>query len=417
MANPANFRYFRGLAIGPLRNQSHSWFQKLCSNKPHYFSLEETLYRYGARYFVNYLNGQIETQGIDLIFIEPGLREALSADIVKKINPRPIRLLMNLDVYLAYEQTLMLAAVCDLTLLPDPVSCIHFESLGLEISLFAVEANESIYKPLNLAKDFDIVFSGELKKERRWEFIEELQDLVETKNFHLIDTSYGLSEIEYNRLLNRSKLSLNLSRTAAGRRPLQHAIGTYAGVSLRGMKGRVLQSVLAGCALVSERFPGDRTMFPGLLTFTTPEEAARHCTYLLNHEEHRTQYASRLRSQGIKNYCESALLSEIFLKLQSLKSKSSQSRREVILNKNWSTLSHLRAAQSRNTFHGRPQIILAEFYWGLSQERLALTRLVLGFFGALSSLLGMLENRFRAVYRKLTPPITQTKIRQYRINR
>jgi len=197
------------------------------------------------------INHFIKTKNIEIVFFDVDYFKFLNLYFIKKIK-KVKKILITFDDYELHEINSLTATACHLVLSCCPLSVLKYKEKGFQAYQMILEGDGNIFKNHNLEKNIDVLFFGGLSPDRKilLNFIKDSGISVkivgnESENF--------VTDEELSRLISRSKIVLNLSKSTWG------AVRKYPTEKLYEFyyqfKGRIVIAGLCGTACVSEFFP------------------------------------------------------------------------------------------------------------------------------------------------------------------
>ena len=190
-----------------------------------------------------------------------------------------------------HNMNLITASACDLVLSHCPLSVLKFKEKGHEAHMINFEISN--LKKNNNQKEIDVLFFGNLTPDRN-----EILDYIENEDISLKNVGHrehvmGLPQNELTKLISKSKIVLNLSKTRTT------SVINYASESTHRFhyqfKGRIYLTGLIGTMCVSEYSPGQEIIFKEdeLPTFFTKEECVKILKRLLKDDALLEKYTNK----------------------------------------------------------------------------------------------------------------------------
>jgi hypothetical protein len=277
----------------------------------------------------------IDKEKIDLIFIN-----FVSADFTFEINflhylSQKCFMMMNFyDSELFFEPLDRYYAQCaDLVLLPtSSVFIENYSLLGINaistLSLFDIK----MYKNLDIKKDIEVSFVGDLSKKSRRDFIEYIQKQgIQIEVFGKGSKNGSLSFDGMIDIFNRSKINLNFSDTSSQRTFNKDINTDYSIVPkiveyMTQLKGRTIEVSLCGSFTLTQNAVGIEELFSldEIDIFNTKEELVSKILFYLEEDEQREVMALKAYNKAIKKFDATSIFKKIFqnINLQERQSKT-----------------------------------------------------------------------------------------------
>ncbi len=232
---------------------------------------------------INEINNFIEKNNIDIVVFDVDYFKFINAFFIEKINAKK-KIIISGDDFENHQMNSITASYCDMVLSTCPLSVLKYKEKGFDAHYIPYEAGE--FKDYtNEERDIDVLFFGELTNDRNnfLNFITE--EGIKLENVGFEKNSKTLSDEELNKLICRSKIVLNLSKTKTISVKSYNSSNVYK--SYYQLKGRIFDSAMMGSLCVSEYSPGQELLFnkDEIPTFYTPEECVKILKELLNNTE------------------------------------------------------------------------------------------------------------------------------------
>ena len=239
-------------------------------------------------------NNLIKSKNIEIIVFDVDYFKFVNFFFIDKIHGRK-KILVTGDDTDQHEMNLITASACDLVLSHCPLSVLKFKEKGHEAHMINFEISN--LKKNNNQKEIDVLFFGNLTPDRK-EFLDYIENEgISLKNVghreHVID----LPQNELIKLISKSKIVLNLSKTKTT------SVINYASESTHRFyyqfKGRIYLTGLIGTMCVSEYSPGQEIIFKEdeLPTFFTKEECTQILKKLLKDDVLLEKYTNKFTSK------------------------------------------------------------------------------------------------------------------------
>lgn len=258
---------------------------------------------------VDEINLTIESQNIELIFFDVDFIKFINFFFIQKIKNIK-KIIVTYDDYAVHEMNAITANACDLILCQCPLSTLKYKEKGYETYWMPPENDSNIFKNLNLKKEIDVLFFGQLRQDRK-----ELLDFVEKNGIAVKIVGQGSEWVDDEKLVQlicKSKIILNFSKS------LGNSVANYSSEDIYKfhyhLKGRLIQTGLCGSLCVSEYSPGQELMFSEkeLPTFQTKEECLKILTMYLSDNELLEKYSNNFHLKMLKLYEEKVNFEPIY---------------------------------------------------------------------------------------------------------
>ena len=243
---------------------------------------------------VNETNNLIKSKNIEIIVFDVDYFKFVNFFFIDKIHGKK-KILVTGDDTDQHEMHSITASACDLVLSHCPLSVLKYKEKGFEAHMINFEIS-NLKKNKN-QKDIDVLFFGNLTPDRK-EFLDYIaNEGISLKNVGHREHIVGLPQDELTKLISKSKIVLNLSKTKTT------SVINYASESIHRFhyqfKGRISLTGLIGTMCVSEYSPGQEIIFKEdeLPTFFTKEECVQILKKLLNDDVLLEKYTNKFTSK------------------------------------------------------------------------------------------------------------------------
>ena len=274
------------------------WNRPVINKFSNYYDIE---YLYISDYknknfteIVNEINSLIKLKNIEIVIFDVDYFRFINFFFIKKINARK-KVLITGDDFDQHEIHSITASACDLVLSACPLSVLKFKEKGYEAYMINFEISN--LKNHKNQKDINVLFFGHVTPDRK-EFLDYIEkEGISLKNVGHTEHVKGLPQDELIKLISKSKIVLNLSKSRTT------FVLNYASESIYRFyyqfKGRICLAGLNGTACVSEYFPGQEIIFKEdeLATFFTKEECVKILKNLLKSDELLKEYTNKFTSK------------------------------------------------------------------------------------------------------------------------
>ena len=278
------FKYPRGHWNSPIINKFSNYY--------------DTEYLYISDYknknfteIVNDLNNSIKTKNIEVVVFDVDYFKFINFFFIKNISCKK-KILISGDDFELHEMNSITASACDLVLTQDPLSVLKYREKGYEAHAIDFE-NGKINKNNNKKKEIDVLFFGALSPERK-EFLKYItNEGISLKNVGHEEGADFLPENELLKLISKSKIILNLSKSRSD------SVKNFSSGPIYSFyyqfKGRIIIAGLNGTVCVSEYSPGQEMVFTEdeIPTFFKKEECLKILKKLLSDEDLLKQYTNK----------------------------------------------------------------------------------------------------------------------------
>ena len=244
---------------------------------------------------VSEINGLIKSKNIEIVVFDVDYFKFINFFFIEKINSKK-KILITGDDFELHEMNSITASACDLVLCHEPLSVLKYREKGYEAHTIDFETGK-INTNNNKNKEIDVLFFGALSSDRK-EFLDYIvKEGILLKNVGHEERAVGLPLDELLKLISKSKIILNLSksRTAFVKNFSSEDIYSF----YYQFKGRIIMAGLNGVACVSEYSPGQELIFTEdeIPTFFTKEECVRILKKLLGNNELLEEYTNKFTSK------------------------------------------------------------------------------------------------------------------------
>ena len=243
---------------------------------------------------INETNNLIKSKSIDIIVFDVDYFKFINFFFIDKIHGRK-KILVTGDDTDQHEMNSITASACDLVLSHCPLSVLKYKEKGHEAHMINFEIS-NLKKSKN-QKDIDVLFFGNLTSDRK-EFLDYIvNEGISLKNVGHREHIVGLPQDELIKLISKSKIVLNLSKTRTT------SVINYASESIYRFyfqfKGRISLTGIIGTMCVSEYSPGQEIIFKKdeLPTFFTKEECVQILKKLLKDDVLLEKYTNKFTSK------------------------------------------------------------------------------------------------------------------------
>ena len=241
---------------------------------------------------INTLNDLIKSKNIEIVVFDVDYFKFINYFFIEKIISKK-KILITGDDFELHEINSITASACDLVLSSDPLSVLKYREKGYEAHAIDFEDGK-ININNNKNKEIDVLFFGALSADRK-KFLDYIvKEGILLKNVGHEEAADGLPEDELLKLISKSKIILNLSKSRTA------SVKNFSSADIYrfyySLKGRIIKAGLNGVACVSEYSPGQELIFTEdeIPTFFTKEECVNILKKLLENDELLEKYTNRI---------------------------------------------------------------------------------------------------------------------------
>jgi len=263
------------------------------------------------------INNFIKSKKIEIVFFDVDYFRFINFYFIEKIK-NVKKILMTFDDYELHEINSLTAFACDLVLSFCPLSVLKYKEKGFQAHQMILEGDGNIFKNHNKKKEIDVLFFGGLSSDR-----ENFLDFIKKNGVSVVtvgkESGNFVSDEELSKIISRSKIVLNLSKSTWG------AVRNYPSDKLYEyyyqFKGRVVIAGLCGTACVSEFFPTCDLLFGKntVPTFYSKEECLNILKKILSDKNILDSHTSKLSSICQNLYEDKKNFRPIFNAIENLK--------------------------------------------------------------------------------------------------
>ena len=232
---------------------------------------------------VNKINNLIKSKNIEIVVFDPDYFKFINFFFIQKIKAKK-KIIWTGDDFELHSMNAITASECDLILSTCPLSVLKYKEKGYQAYLTHGEKGEIINNS-QIKKEIDVLFFGALTEDR-----ELFLNYITSKGINLKNVGHkegmsGLPSEELQKLISKSKIILNLSKTRTT------SVKNFSSENIYKFyyqsKGRITIAGINGIACVSEYSPIQDMLFKNneIPTFYTKEECVDLLKSLLKNEE------------------------------------------------------------------------------------------------------------------------------------
>ena len=265
----------------------HRWNNQVIKKFSNYYDTENLyisdLKNINFKEIVNKINNLIKSKNIEIVVFDPDYFKFINLFFIQKIKAKK-KIIWTGDDFELHSMNAITASECDLILSTCPLSVLKYKEKGYQAYLTHGEKGEIINNS-QIKKEIDVLFFGALTEDR-----ELFLNYITSKGINLRNVGHkegmsGLPSEELQKLISKSKIILNLSKTRTS------SVKNFSSENIYKFyyqsKGRVTIAGVNGIACVSEYSPIQDMLFKNneIPTFYTKEECVDVLKSLLKNEE------------------------------------------------------------------------------------------------------------------------------------
>ena len=242
------------------------------------------------------INNLIKLKDIKIVFFDVDYFKFINFFFIEKINSEK-KILWTGDDFELHEMNAITASSCDLVLSHCPLSVLKYREKGYKAHvLHGIDGK--INKGNDNKKEIDVLFFGNLTPDRKEILDYIIKEGISLKNVGHADHIVGLPKEELLKLISKSKIVLDLSKSKTS------SVKNFTSENIYKfyyqMKGKVVEAGLNGAACVSEYSPGLELLFneEEIPIFYTKEECVKILKKLLNNDELLSKYKNKFTSKA-----------------------------------------------------------------------------------------------------------------------
>ena len=265
----------------------HRWNNQVIKKFSNYYDTEKLyisdLKNINFKEVINKINNLIKSKNIEIVVFDPDYFKFINLFFIQKIKAKK-KIIWTGDDFELHSMNAITASECDLILSTCPLSVLKYKEKGYQAYLTHGEKGEIINNS-QIKKEIDVLFFGALTEDR-----ELFLNYITSKGINLKNVGHkegmsGLPSEELQKLISKSKIILNLSKTRTT------SVKNFSSESIYKFyyqsKGRITIAGINGIACVSEYSPIQDMLFKNneIPTFYTKEECVDLLKSLLKNEE------------------------------------------------------------------------------------------------------------------------------------
>jgi len=249
---------------------------------------------------VTSVNKLIKSKDIEIVVFDVDYFKFINYFFIKSINSTK-KILITGDDFELHDINAITASACDLVLSHCPLSVLKYKEKGFDSYCMDFEKGQ-IGEKNNTKKEIDVLFFGALTQDRI-EIINHIKNEgINLKNAGHVEGESGLPEADLVKLISKSKVVLNLSKSRTTSVKQHNSENIYK--FYYQFKGRIIMAGLNGAACVSEYSPGQELLFNNneVPTFFRKEECASLLKKLLKDSKLLDELTNRFTTKVCKHH-------------------------------------------------------------------------------------------------------------------
>ena len=265
------------------------------------------------------VNNLIKSKNIEIVVFDVDYFKFINYFFIKNINSKK-KILVTGDDFELHDMNAITASACDLILSHCPLSVLKYKEKGFDSYCMDFEKGV-IGEKNNSKKEIDVLFFGALTKDRISIINHIKSEGINLKNVGHLEGESGLPEADLVKLISKSKIILNLSksRTTSVKQHNSENIYKY----YYQFKGRIIMAGLNGAACVSEYSPGQELLFNNdeVPTFFRKDECTNLLKELLKDNKLLDELTARFTSKVCKYHEDKKNFEPIYKALEGNKNR------------------------------------------------------------------------------------------------
>ena len=236
------------------------------------------------------INNLVKLKNIEIVVFDVDYFKFINLFFINKIDCKK-KILITGDDFDQHDVHSITASACDIVLSGCPLSVLKYKEKGYESHWMHYESgNASIKSEEN--KDIDVLFFGHISPDRKFFLNHLVKEGINLKNVGHEDNSHGIPYEELLKLISRSKIILNLSKSrteSVKNHSMENTFRFY-----YQFKGRMIMAGMGGAACVSEYSPSQDLLFnkDEITTFFSKEECVTILKKILGNTELLKKYTT-----------------------------------------------------------------------------------------------------------------------------
>jgi len=268
----------------------------------------------GTLFLIKKINEIISEKEIDILVFDTDFLPYVDSNVIQKTNKNCYKILISFDNIVHDNLNLIHGSNCNLTLAYDPLEVLIIRKYNINSLFFTLEDTKNSYKFLNLKKDIDVLFYGDITKFGRKQFLNDL--IKHGVNIQIVGPPNNIvTDDELIRLINRSKIVLNLSFSNSFSDYYSYFPKSENQInqSLLTFKGRFLHAGLCKTVCISEYAPSIGLIYSEeeIPTFSNINQCVNLISKIINDVEYRERLEINLYNKVIKEFDDIKLMNNI----------------------------------------------------------------------------------------------------------
>jgi hypothetical protein len=131
------------------------------------FLFANEIFNSGGSYLLKKkINEILSLKNIDVVVFDTDFLPFVDANIIDSIPSNVYKILITFDNIVHSTLNLISGSFCDLVLTYDPLDVLKFRENNIKSLFFTLEDTKNSFKYLNLKKEIDVLFYGDINKKR-----------------------------------------------------------------------------------------------------------------------------------------------------------------------------------------------------------------------------------------------------------
>ena len=279
-----------------------------------YLFADQIFYKGGSFQLIKEINKIIFLKNIEIVVFDTDFLPFIDSNIIQMTNSKTYKILLTFDNIVHGNLNLINGSKCNLVIAYDPLEVLIFRKYNISSHFFTLEDTKKSFKFLNLEKDIDVLFYGDITKFGRKLFIDQL--LKSGVNIKVVGPPNNIvTDDEIIELINRSKIVLNLSFSNSFRDydsffPISD---NEINASLLTFKGRFLQAGLCKTVCISDYAPSIGLIFSqeDIPTFSNLDECIILINKIIHNDELRFTLENNLHNKVLSEFDDIKMMNNI----------------------------------------------------------------------------------------------------------
>ena len=158
------------------------------------------------------INNIIKSENIEIVVFDVDYFKLINFFFIQEIESKK-KILITGDDFELHDMNAITASACDLVLSHCPLSVLKYREKGFESYIIDFEKGK-IGERDNIKKDIDVLFFGALSSDRANILNYLKNEGIKVENVGHVEGESGLPEEDLLKLISRSKIVLNLSKSS-----------------------------------------------------------------------------------------------------------------------------------------------------------------------------------------------------------